>query len=244
MDRVTDLAVPMSSDLHAALFLERTGEDLRHLGILHRTSVDGSVLALHLVWHCDLRNEVAPSKGLCIEPTVPRLRLQQVAARCRQIWDENQNGDVPFGFSNPNGFFDDATGKMLLGPSRHGLTCASFVIAAFKFAGIELVRYDTWPTNQDDDQKWQKHVVTLLKDPRSNASPEHIRSVEGEIGNSRFRPEQVAGAAIVSPLPADYQQAVQNGELIVKELDLALKEPSSIPVPANEGDPEKERQDN
>lgn len=107
---------------------------------------------------------------------------------------------------------------MGLGPTRLGLTCATFILAVFEAAGISLIKYDTWPENRPSDFEWQKQIITALRRTRS-ATPEHIKAVEGDVGSARYRPEEVAGAATANPLPADFPLAAERGQQILERLE-------------------------
>src|SRR6185503_13834023 len=82
------------------------------------------------------RNEAPDPDFLWVNPAAHPKRLVQVAALCRKIWRANQSGSIPYAFSPPNDCFDTNTGAFLFGPTRHGLTCASFVLAVFHHAGL------------------------------------------------------------------------------------------------------------
>lgn len=198
MDRVFAASQPAFTEVeHMAVAIGRTGADQFHIGLLHREALTASVQFLHLAWHCRLKNEPAGSlTSHWIDMPIPSRRARQVAARCRQIWKANGASSIPYGFSHPSDSFDSVSGSFLLGPTRHGLTCASFVLAVFHFSGIPLVQYMTWPTDRAGDREWQESVLTAL---RSHATPEHIAATSAEIGSIRFRPVDVAGAATQVP---------------------------------------------
>jgi len=206
-----------SSIAHAAIAIRSVGSAQRHIGVLHREGGSDDVVLLHLAWHHDLRNQPPGPNYLWIDMPIPAIRLRQVAAICRKVWRSNQ-GDVPYAFSPPNDCFDESTGRFLLGPTRHGLTCATFVLAVFETAGLPLVQYETWPDRGAEDRQWQEFVVRQLRESNLPASNEHIAAVQSEIGAIRFRPEEVAGAATVSELPAAFDLVQPLGELLLEKL--------------------------
>jgi hypothetical protein len=124
-----------------------------------------------------------------------------VAALCRRIWRKNAGGGIPYAFSEPGGAFDATTGELLLGPSRFGLTCASFVLAVFHAAGLQLVDHASWPRDRLGDRQWQQQVVTRMQ---GRADTEHVEHVRGEIGAVRYRPEEVAAAVAIAPSAAKF----------------------------------------
>ena len=176
------------------------------------------VRLLDLAWHHRLRNDPPDDERyLWIDPTIPTVRLRQVAAMCRKVWRSNEQY-IPYAFSQPNDFFDVETGACLLGPTRFGLTCATFVLAIFEVVGLRLVQYETWPTGRDGDVEWQQQIVALLQQLNPPASPEHISAIKQEVGTARFRPEEIAGAATVLPLPASFADASAGAHLVLDKL--------------------------
>jgi hypothetical protein len=198
---------------HLAVAIRSIAPDQRHMGLLHYDG--GGVRLLHLRWHHVLSNEPASDAYIWVDPAINSQRLRQVAAICRRVWESNQTG-IPYAFSAPNDCFDVDTGQFLLGETRLGLTCSSFVLAVFHAAGLQLVDYDSWPTDRSDDQHWQTAIIKSLIE--TGAAEQHINAVRKEIGAVRFRPEEVAGAATLSSLPANFQQASAVGKMIVSQL--------------------------
>jgi hypothetical protein len=220
MDRVySQQERPVSEMQWAAVAIQAVNPNQRHIEILHRDASSG-VMLLDLAWHHVLRNKPPSSQYVWIAPDVPAPRLRQLAARCRQIFRANPDA-IPYGFSPPNDCFDEQTGEYLLGPTRHGLTCASFVLAVFELAGLKLIRYDTWPTDRPGDREWQEFIIAELESSNPPASPEHVAAIRNEIGNVRFRPEDVAAAATVSPLPAEFKICAERADQILERLDTA-----------------------
>lgn len=216
MDRVHSQAERSITDVqYAAVAIQAVDADQRHIGVVHREG--GQVNLLHLAWHHDLRNH-PPGLSYCwVEPNVPPPRMRQVAAICRKVWRANDQA-LPYAFSEPSDCFDTHSGAFLLGPSRHGLTCASFVLAIFETAGLPLVRYDTWPSERPGDREWQEWVISQLANSKPPAEPEHMMAITSEIGSVRFRPEDVAAAATISPLPADFKTSSMRSLALLKRL--------------------------
>jgi hypothetical protein len=195
------------------LLREQSGQ--QHVGILHRDESAEVVRVLHLAWHHNLRNSIPKASYAWIAPTIPGRRARQVAAFCRRVIRMNPAG-IPYAFSPATDCFNAQTGEFLLGANRKGLTCASFVLAVFHSTGLPLIQYDSWPTDRPGDEQWQRHIIEQLK--ADNASPEHIRDVEAEIGAIRYRPEDVAGAGASDELPAGFIVAEKLGREILEKL--------------------------
>jgi hypothetical protein len=207
---------PFDSIRAVAVAIAAVDREQRHVGILHRDRSLGEVQLLHLAWHYDLRNSRPKPCYLWIDPPIPEARARQVAALCRRVSRSNIRG-IPYAFSAPNDCFDPITAQFLLGPERRGLTCASFVLAIFDAAGLALVDHSTWPSRREADARWQQQVLAQLREV--NATPEHLEAVRSEIGNVRYRPEEVAGAAASESLPAPFPDARRRADAILEKLD-------------------------
>jgi hypothetical protein len=151
-----------------------------------------------------------------VDPAAHPKRLEQVADICRLVWRANQKQGIPYGFSPPTDCLDADTGEFLIGTTRHGLTCASFVLAVFHRAGLPLVVYENWPTSRPGDREWQAKIMRVLE--RTGADRAHVDAVRNEVGSVRFRPEEVAAAATASPLPADFKTASERGQQVLERL--------------------------
>ena len=201
---------------HVAVVIAVVRQGQQHAGILHKEETLDEVLLAHLAWHNQLKNSEPKDAYLWIDPPIPTLRARQVAARCRQILRANKRG-IPYAFSAPNDSFDDETGSFLFGPTRAGLTCASFVLAVFDSAGIRLANYATWPQQRDGDLEWQQFIIEQLEEDGADA--EHVAFVRNEIGAVRYRPEDVAGCAAADQLPCRFDVAEPLSEEILKQLE-------------------------
>jgi hypothetical protein len=184
---------------HLAIAINEPHADQRHLGMLFEDPESESMVVLHLAFHLDLKSEPPPLEGLWVDPALPAERLEQVASIARLIWERNGCG-LPFGFSRPNDCFNATTYEYLFGETQHGLTCATFVLAVFLAAGVEIVQYDSWPPRSADEE-WQKSILQPLE---RCADEGHVSAVRADVGAARVRPEEVAGAATLTPLPADF----------------------------------------
>ena len=207
---------PFSEIRGVAVAITRVDDDQRHVGILHKEGATGEVRLLHLAWHLTLRNNTPKPCYAWVDPSIHPARALQVAARCRQIYRANERG-IPYAFSAPNDCFDRERGIYLFGPTRHGLTCASFVLAVFDLSGLPLIRYETWPNSRQDDEVWKRRIIASIKDD-PNGTPEHIKAIESELQATRYRPEDVAGAAAGENIPASFEDAARMGQKILDKL--------------------------
>jgi hypothetical protein len=208
---------PVAEIRHAAIALMRITPTQNHIGILYRYDHSDGVKFLHLAWHCNLKNESSDTGYLWIDPAHDGRRLRQVAALCRKVWRSNGKA-IPYAFSPPNDCIDAKTGEFLHGPARHGLTCASFVLAVFDAAGLPLIQYESWPLDRQGDREWQQLIVHALRTSDPPAPVEHIQAVELDIGVVRFRPEEVAIAATLAPPPAHFEVVVKQVPELLEKL--------------------------
>ncbi|MDR3402514.1 MAG: hypothetical protein P4L99_08450 [Chthoniobacter sp.] len=205
---------PFADAPYAVVAVREFGPDFFHLGIVHRSDEDGISRMLHLAWHFDLQNEPAEPEYFWIDPGYSRYRSRQVATICRMVAERNRGG-LPYAFSDPERAIDEATGEALLGPTRFGFTCASFVLSVYDAAGLPLAVLSSWPPGRDGDAKWQAFIVDLLEE--RGASQEHVNLVRSEIGRVRFRPTEIAAASSIAP-PTATLEAVIPEDTALREL--------------------------
>lgn len=178
-------------------------ENQRHVGIGYRT--DDAHRLQHLAWHLKLTDV-----PLCHDPSyigigvnVPEMRQEEVSLLCERVFATNGRS-IPYSFDAPNGCFDPNTGAALFGPTKLGLTCATFVLAVLEAAGIALIDYANWPANREGDDEWRAFVIGALAQEAANV--EHVKAVRSATPGTRYRPEDVAAAAACFPPPATFDQ--------------------------------------
>jgi hypothetical protein len=215
---------PLAQMGPVALLIGISRPNQRHVGICHRSENPPQISLLHLEDDRALTNG-APLPGyLWIDPNIHPRRLSQVAAICRNVWKTNQRGGIPFGFGPPTDCFDEETHSYLFGPTHLGLTCATFVLAVFHRAGLQLVNYASWPTERLEDAAWQQEIIKYLE--RTILDKERILQLKEVVGKAvRYRPEEVAGAATVSPRPVAYEDAAKRGVLVLAKLQSVTAPP-------------------
>ncbi len=186
-----------------------------HIGVLYRVSENAAVKLLHLAWHNKLRSDdLSPVYKCWIRPAIADDRSLAIAAYCRRIWKQNERNQLPYGFSHPNKFFD-TSGNIIKGPAKIGLTCASFVLAVFEGAGVLLADLEGWPSPTQEDMERQRALFDRLEGD-DHVERGHVAAVRGELGNTRYHPLDVAGAATADPLPSSYEHAATVGREIQK----------------------------
>lgn len=182
-----------------------------HLGIFHSAG-SKQACQLHLCRHNVLRCEpIDEVFQAWIALPISSDKANVVAAYCRLFAEENADGEVPYGFSPPDGALT-VTGHLEAGVI--GLTCASLVLAIFDRAELPLVDYLTWPV-RPEDQVWQEWIVDIL---RKNGELNQMKSVEQQIPATRYRPVEVAAAAACEGHPVDFETTIRAVELFKLEL--------------------------
>lgn len=191
----------------------------RHTAIAYKR--DKQWRLLHLASHNKLMDDpVEDWEFLCInpEPGLLDIQLERVGAFCRLVWDRNSEGKIPYAFSVPSSFFDPLTGKLVVGPNKLGLTCASFVMTIFGDIGCPLILQSTWRHRKEDDHAARKLLqgipIRSLEDER------HVETALKDLPAFRFRPEEVAGAAACDIIPADFNASVEMSLKILSALGI------------------------
>jgi hypothetical protein len=199
----------------------RTRHGSTHTGMVYR-DFDGRLLLFHQAWHHETRNELLDEARidlggpfLCVSPDIDRDRARNLAALCEMIAATGE----PIAYAlrdDPEALFDEHTGRLTL-PTGKGLSCSTFVLALFRSARLPLVDTTDWPLDRPGDRAFQELVVSILE--RTGASPDHVAAVRVEIGCARIRPEEVAGAALLSVLPVRHPSAEAAGQVLVERLE-------------------------
>jgi hypothetical protein len=166
----------------------------QHLGVILRDPEDDNLRFFHLAWHHTLREEPIDNRNdlLWGEIPLPVERKEDLAVKAWLVRNSYLDNRIPYGFCAPNGFFDATTGRMILGPNQTGLTCATFVLALFHMAGVQLIDYASWEA-RPADVEFQRYVVQQLA---GHADIEYINKVQGEVDGFRYRPEEVMASSI------------------------------------------------
>lgn len=186
-----------------------------HVGLDYQDADDeGARRHLHLAWHLRLENvPVPPADAFWVEPRLPEAQLDDVAVAAHLIARQQEDGRVPYAFNPADARFDP-DGTLQLNHSL-GLTCATFVVRVFERAGIELLDTITWSQDrpverQREDEDAQKALVMYLR----RESRSHADLVEGQVGCTRIRAEEVAAASGMTGHPIPFMRAEPQGRLV------------------------------
>jgi len=185
-----------------------------HTGIVYSDEAEESWL-LHLAFHHQLQRDLLD--GTCgwilSGASIPKERLEHVAAMCARVWQRYEVGGLPYGFRYVASRFNEE-GVFVLGADERGLTCATFVLAVYRAVGLELLKLDEWPQREEDQERFEA-LMRLLA--RRCSDVLHVEAVRKQTRAIRYRPLEVAGGSGCA-LPATFSDAVSVATAIEEEL--------------------------
>lgn len=189
-----------------------------HIGMVYRTGA--SNLFCDLAWHYRLRNEPADAmQGLhWANSGLDEINREVMRDWVRKLATNIQG--LPYGFNVNGDAFDRQTGSALPLPLGEGMTCASFILAAHRHRGIELLDTLRWPSRADDTA-WQQYIIDQLHEHTARTGRDiqaHLDALQGDIGSLRYRPEEVAAGAISRDTPLSFEDTRRLADEIVASL--------------------------
>ena len=178
-----------------------------HLAILYVANGDSDEpKILHLGdQHC-LKNEQPDNSYLWIDlgdDFDAEIDLPYILAYVRDVARVNTKESGQYGLDTNTGCFDPMTGMLKSEAVEEvGLTCATFVLEVFKARGFELVQWDSWPLNDQQNINWHYKVISHLRSlfPKK-VTASYFNKQLLNIGNRRYLPQDVA-AATQKEIPA------------------------------------------
>lgn len=196
-----------------------SGPDQLHTGIIFRHQ--GRVHFLHLAWHHQLRCDPASkydNRLYWATPVVDSLLLQGLADACESLRGQLPSTQIGYAFFYDGlPAFDPETYRYLRGPTKTGLTCATFVLALCQDAGIRLVEIGTWPA-RTCDLAWKQRILAALEE--HGADSEHIQHLRSTTDCARFRPEEVLGVCGTSGVPTSFDAALGCGQAVLQTMKM------------------------
>lgn len=165
---------------------------------------------LHLAWHRLLRDQEldqairtrdgqlpAAHIALSLDPLVDealRVLADKVATRYA-----NQRDSLAYGFGEVTVTFEKTSGT--LGDPSAAFTCATFVLAMLRSVGVVLLDAHRWRAPTEEDLRWQqkigKKLVEWVELHVHGELATVEQRVEKDMGSRRYRPTDVAGAALL-----------------------------------------------
>jgi hypothetical protein len=202
-----------------------------HVGIIYRDPAK-QPWVVHLAWHERLGHEPV-GQFAAANPKLDPAEEFFLAAYFQRLALSPRNRTIPYNLKHEPDVAFDRNGNYAPPPDATGLSCATFVVAAFRSAGKDLVDTATWlvrgePERGADEAAQEKFLTRLAAKPETRGQAERIR---GEAGGPRVRPQDVAGACLEDTLPATFSQCSQNGDYIHGELTRAATTSGGRPHP-------------
>lgn len=219
------------AEAFSAVVLVRTAEAQYHLGLRHSDEPHEPVL--HLATHRMLRDEalgaVIHGRGRPLPAAVIALALDPLQDELLSILAEriaaryaNRRDGLAYGFGDAVATFEQDSGH--LSDPDAAFTCATFALAVLRSVGVHLVDTTRWRQPTAEDLRWQREIGALLVDwierhvhgdlPRAKERLTH------DLGARRYRPTDVAGAALYGP--GTWPAGADEVEPRARELEAAL----------------------
>ncbi|GJE83864.1 hypothetical protein [Methylorubrum thiocyanatum] len=107
-----------------------------------------------------------------------------------------------------------STGQHVETDPRYGLTCATYVAAALKGAGIDILDIATWVPRPGDDA-WSEWVLGLLEEH----APKRAEQLAGQKAPFRVRPDEMAAAASSDRYPVTMNEAADAASHVRKAVE-------------------------
>lgn len=212
-----------------AVALQRSTPCLTHSGIVYRERPGTPLQILHLGGHLALSGHAVTDGFIYAVPELLDEDQEFLAGFCRRILRANGSRSIPYSFDyDPDITFDRVRGTLVTSDAGQGLSCATFVAAVFRSAGVPLILLSSWPSQADADDSTARRAV--LEWWRRSGKPHLIAraaEIEPSIRARRVRPEHVAGACL-QPLrfrPAAYHRCHRDGIEVLARWDAACPPP-------------------
>lgn len=181
----------------------------------------GQRRCLHLAWHLALRDDplqTLPKKAWWVSPAIDADSLEDVVTWAGLLACRYADGGVPYGFSLTNtNLAKDGT---VLLRNGSGLTCASLIALIFKKAGVPLVDIKSWDQRSPARVEQDTVVQQLLVEHLQQDHPEQAALIAAEVGCTRLRPEEVAAATGMTPLPVDLPRVEPGAAQVLRVISL------------------------
>lgn len=161
-----------------------------HVGLFYQFNDDGARRHLHLAWHLRLDDDpAAPADASWVKPRLTQDELDNIADAAHRVATLYQDGLVPYAF-DANARFD-SNGRLQLDQSL-GLTCATFIIRLFEYAGIVLLDEQTWDQDRSANGDERTPRPSVPSSSVSDAGIQHTRSWwRARSAFTRIRPKKL-----------------------------------------------------
>lgn len=212
---------------HVAVCAGRSGR-LVHAGIIFRSN-DGPRLMLDIDLNGSITADTIPNKSAGLYawaiPDFPELALRNFAAYCDFLASKAPNVGYAFKVTQSTALV--ANGHDVTLTDATGLTCATFVLIAFRSNFMDLVNLETW-VHRDEDEEFQRialeHMRRRVHDPRYyGITQERVDHAASQIPALRCRPEEVLGACRVGNHPSEMTPCAAAGAESLQWIDETIR---------------------
>lgn len=192
----------------------------QHIGLIY-LSKDNEQKFLHLAWHQHLHNSIPdPEKYFVANFDVEQIEKIHLATYCALVYEQNKNG-ISYNFDFDGSTFNDQ-GLFVKQDPYSGLTCATFVLQVLSSQAYNLLDIKNW-ISREEDKSWQKKILKSLIQyvPKNYYTNKYLSDIlqKIEYGLLRFKPEEVAAAAVLfDGVPKKQQDLQEVSQEIVKEI--------------------------
>lgn len=152
-----------------AICIGKFDEKIRHCGILYKLEESGQSFFIHLANPLQTRND--PEQVFLSSYSnywwksftdFPKSLLNLIKTVCADIAKSKSN--FPYSiFHDPNTLFIK-DGRLKLGPTSNGLTCATFVTSIiYSATKKQLLSFDNWPDEREGDLIWLDYLIKVYQ---------------------------------------------------------------------------------
>ena len=198
-----------------------------HLGITYRHR--GEAYLYHQAFHLHTRHEtygecVTRLGGLTLVVALEfrRDRQKAIAGFLDRIAAKDARHPYSFRY-DPKSTIDERLGRLVTREGI-GLNCVTFVLALLNSCQVRLVDIATWPDARPEDRQAQQELADWLE-KHPDATPGHREAVRAEIGCTRVRPEEAAGAGCYTVFPVKFPDAEQASLVLLQRIAAKMQPP-------------------
>ncbi len=193
-----------------------------HAGVLYVSKVGEAPRLIHLATHKWLIDETASNEIRWVQVQLNAITARLVVGVClsiaRRARAREMTATYGFNYDPAKQYFGVNYDFLPIDPNQ-GLTCATFVLALFRRADVELLKVEEWLERNIEvaDVEVQKAIAETFS---ATFGEEVGKILYSQIasGAPRFRPEQVAAASALSPKPVGFDVANSKGQELIDSL--------------------------
>lgn len=205
-----DVTRPFSDVEHVGMVIRKISANQLHSGFLYDQGLGPRML--HLAFHHDLRDEEAALPYRWAQIGIDEDNKLVLAKQLSRI--AGAEPKISYGFNFEGVAFDPNTGDLLPAPAGRGLTCATFIVAALRAFGHDLVVSETWP-DRADDEEWRQSMLELME---HRVDGSHLEAVRTCVSAGRLRPDEIVGAGANDAWPVEFLTARELADQVIADL--------------------------